>query len=36
LMPLWVSTLIRFQGIRLWLRRLPVVARPRHVPQEGV
>jgi len=36
LMPLWVSTLIRFQGIRLWVRRLPVVARPRHVPQEGV
>lgn len=36
LMPLWVSALIRFQGIRLWLRRLPVVARPRHVPQEGV
>lgn len=36
LMPLWVSVLIRFQGIRLWLRRLPVVARPTHVPQEGV
>ena len=36
LMPLWVSTLIRFQGIKLWLRRLPVVPRPRHVPQDGV
>lgn len=36
LMPLWVSALIRFQGIRLWLRRLPVVARPVHPRQEGV
>lgn len=26
-MPQWVSTLIRWQGIRLWLRRLPVTSR---------
>ena len=31
-----VSTLIRLHGIRLWLRRLPVVARDRTPPQEGV
>jgi uncharacterized protein len=30
------SALIRRHGIALWLRRLPVVPRPRHVPQEGV
>ncbi|WP_372476685.1 DUF1365 domain-containing protein [Pseudonocardia terrae] len=30
------STLIRFHGIRLWLRRLPVLPRPTHRPQEGV
>ncbi|MDQ3737722.1 MAG: DUF1365 domain-containing protein [Actinomycetota bacterium] len=36
LMPLWVSALIRFQGVRLWLRRLPVVSRPDHPRQEGV
>ncbi|MDQ3463945.1 MAG: DUF1365 domain-containing protein [Actinomycetota bacterium] len=35
-MPLLVSTLIRYQGVKLWLRRLPVVHRPPHVPQEGV
>lgn len=35
-MPLLVSALIRVQGIKLWLRRLPVVARPAHVPQKGV
>lgn len=36
LMPLWVSALIRLQGVKLWTRRLPVVARPRHQPQPGV
>ena len=30
------SALIRRHGIALWLRRLPVVPRPRHAPQEGV
>jgi hypothetical protein len=36
LMPQQVSTLIRVHGIWLWLRRLPVVRRPHHQPQEGV
>jgi DUF1365 family protein len=31
-----VMTLIKLQGIRLWLRRLPVVPRPRAPVQEGV
>jgi DUF1365 family protein len=31
-----VSALIRWHGIRLWLRRLPVVARPPHVPSKGL
>jgi hypothetical protein len=31
-----VTTLIRLQGIRLWLRRLPVVPRPPAPVQEGV
>lgn len=31
-----VSALIRRHGVALWLRRLPVIARPRHAPQEGV
>lgn len=35
-MPHKVSTLIRYHGILLWLRRLPVVNRPRHIPQQGV
>jgi uncharacterized protein len=30
------SALIRWQGIRLYLRGLPVVPRPAHPPQEGV
>jgi DUF1365 family protein len=30
-----VTTLIRVHGIRLWLRRLPVMPRPRH-PEEAV
>jgi uncharacterized protein len=30
------SALIRRHGIGLWLRRLPVVPRPRHTPQEGI
>lgn len=36
LMPQRVSTLIRAHGVLLWLRRLPVVRRPHHRPQEGV
>lgn len=35
-MPQRVSALIRWQGIRLWLRRLPVARRPQHSAQEGV
>ncbi len=31
-----VSAQIRYQGIRLWARRLPVVPRPHHQPQEAV
>ena len=31
-----VILLIRFEGLRLWSRRLPIVARPLHVAQEGV
>ncbi|NUP59489.1 MAG: DUF1365 family protein, partial [Pseudarthrobacter sp.] len=34
--PLLVSALIRMQGIKLWARRLPVVARPHHPSQEAV
>lgn len=30
------TALIRRHGITLWLRRLPVIRRPQHVPQEGV
>ncbi|WP_219417876.1 DUF1365 domain-containing protein [Pseudonocardia nigra] len=30
------SALIRRHGIALWLRRLPVIPRPKHTPQEGV
>jgi hypothetical protein len=36
LMPQQVSALIRMHGIWLWLRRLPVLARPHHQPQKGV
>jgi len=36
LMPQRVAALIRVHGIWLWLRRLPVVRRPHHTPQEGV
>ncbi len=35
-MSLWVAALIRFQGIRLWARRLPVVPKPQHDPVAGV
>ncbi len=35
-MPLLVSALIRYQGLKLWARRLPVVPRPAHKPQKGV
>ncbi|MDQ4039646.1 MAG: DUF1365 domain-containing protein [Actinomycetota bacterium] len=35
-MPLLVTALIRYQGIKLWARRLPVVPRPVHKPQKGV
>lgn len=34
--PMLVSALIRLQGVKLWARRLPVVARPHHPPQEAV
>ncbi|MEO6472616.1 MAG: DUF1365 domain-containing protein [Aeromicrobium sp.] len=30
-----ISLLIRIHGVWLWLRRLPVVPRPPHQPQEG-
>lgn len=30
------TALIRRHGIALWLRRLPVLPRPQHTPQEGV
>ena len=30
------SALIRLHGIALWLRRLPVLPRPPHTPQEGL
>jgi DUF1365 family protein len=36
LMALRFSALIRWQGIRLWLRRLPVLPRPPHTPRPGV
>ncbi|PWJ24669.1 hypothetical protein ATK17_0768 [Branchiibius hedensis] len=31
-----VTARIHWQGVKLWLRRLPVVVRPRHHPQEAV
>jgi uncharacterized protein len=34
--PLLVSALIRFQGFKLWARRLPVVKRPHHPSEEAV
>jgi DUF1365 family protein len=34
--PLLVSALIRFQGVKLWARRLPVVKKPHHPSQEAV
>jgi len=34
--PYRVSALIRRHGIALWARRVPVVARPAQLPQEGV
>ncbi|GAA4441240.1 DUF1365 domain-containing protein [Actinokineospora soli] len=36
LLPQRVSALIRRHGVALWLRRVPVLRRPEHVPQEGV
>jgi DUF1365 family protein len=36
LMPLRVAALIRMHGLVLWLRRLPIVDRPPHRPQEGL
>jgi DUF1365 family protein len=36
LMPQRISALIRVHGIWLWLRRLPILSRPQHTPQEGV
>ena len=35
-MPHKVSALIRYHGIVLWFRRLPIIHRPRHIPQQGV
>ncbi|MBG6224824.1 DUF1365 family protein [Arthrobacter sp. CAN_A2] len=34
--PLRVVIQIKWQGIRLWLRRLPISPRPPHEPQEAV
>jgi DUF1365 family protein len=34
--PLAAAAAIRFHGIRLYLRRLPVLPRPHHDPQEGM
>jgi hypothetical protein len=31
-----VSALIRYQGVKLFLRKVPVVRRRPHIPQEGV
>jgi DUF1365 family protein len=31
-----VSALIHYHGVKLWLRRVPKVRRPRHTPQGGV
>ncbi|KYH45539.1 DUF1365 domain-containing protein [Branchiibius sp. NY16-3462-2] len=31
-----VTARIHWQGVKLWLRRLPIVARPQHHPQEAV
>ncbi|SEL17871.1 hypothetical protein SAMN05414137_106188 [Streptacidiphilus jiangxiensis] len=36
LAPLVASLAIRFHGVRLYLRGLPVVPRPDHRPQEGI
>ncbi|MDQ0849898.1 DUF1365 family protein [Arthrobacter sp. B3I9] len=36
LAPLRVSAQIRWQGIKLWARRLPVIKRPHHPAQEAV
>ena len=36
LAPQRVAALIRRHGVALWLRRLPVIPRPPHAPQEGV
>lgn len=36
LVPQRTAALIRRHGVALWLRRLPVIPRPPHAPQEGV
>ena len=36
LSPLRVSAQIRWQGIKLWARRLPIIKRPHHPSQEAV
>lgn len=36
LAPLRVAVQIRWQGIKLWARRLPVIKRPHHPSQEAV
>ena len=36
LAPLRAAVQIKFQGIRLWAKHLPIVPKPRHQPQEAV
>ncbi|MGC0364745.1 DUF1365 family protein [Rhodococcus sp. 27YEA15] len=36
LAPLRAAVQIRYQGIKLWAKRLPIVPRPHHQPQEAV
>ncbi|MCB5272997.1 hypothetical protein BJG92_00509 [Arthrobacter sp. SO5] len=36
LAPLLVSAQIRWQGIKLWARRLPIIKKPHHPSQEAV
>ncbi|MBB5921300.1 DUF1365 family protein [Actinoalloteichus hoggarensis] len=31
----WVALLIRCHGVLLWLRRVPMVPRHRHLTEEG-
>ena len=34
--PLRVAAQIRWQGIKLWARRLPIIKKPHHPSQEAV